>query len=73
MSRTEINFFCVAGDEVDGGDSANAPGYGIHTQGGSVEDVRRNVLEAVDCLFGDTRERPNLIGTHLVRGAILVA
>jgi len=63
----------VAGDEVDGGYSAIAPGYGIHTQGDSVEDVRRNVLEALYCHFDDTRERPNLIGTHVVRGAITVA
>lgn len=63
----------MAGHEVDGGYSANAPGYGIHTQGDSVDDVRRNVLEAVDCHFGDTRERPNRIGTHVVRGTILVA
>ncbi len=35
--------FEVIEDEVDGGYSASAIGYGIHTQGDSVEEIRRNV------------------------------
>ena len=41
--------FEVTEDEMDGGYSASALGYGIHTQGESLEDIRRNVKEAVDC------------------------
>ena len=40
--------FEVTEDEVDGGYSASAIGYGIHTQGDSMEEIRRNVREAVD-------------------------
>jgi len=50
---TEI-IFEVTEDEVDGGYSASAIGYGIHTQGDSMEEVRRNVREAVDCYFAET-------------------
>ncbi len=69
---TEITFE-VTEDEVDGGFSASALGYGIHTQGDSVEEIHRNVKEAVDCYFDDTMPRPKLIRLHSVRDEVLVA
>jgi len=72
MATTEI-IFEVTEDEVDGGNSASALGYGIHTQGECVEDIRRNALEAVDCYFDETMVRPSLIRLHFVRDEILVA
>ena len=69
---TEI-IFEVTEDEIDGGYSASALGYGIHTQGGSLEDIRRNVREAVDCYFDDTMTRPKMIRLHFVRDEILAA
>ena len=51
---TEI-IFEVTEDEVDGGYSASALGYGIHTRAPR-EEIRGNVKEAVDCYFdGDMR------------------
>ena len=72
MSKTEI-IFEVTEDEVDGGYSASALGYGIHTQGDCVEDVRRNVREAVECYFDETMERPSVIRLHFVRDEIMAA
>lgn len=69
---TEI-IFEVTEDDVDGGYSASALGHGIHTQGDSVEEIRRNVKEAVDCYFDDTMPRPKLIRLHFVRDEVLVA
>ena len=40
--------FEVSEDEIDGGYSANALGYGIHTQGDTIEELRHNVKEAVE-------------------------
>lgn len=71
MSATEI-IFEVTEDETDGGYSASALGYGIHTQGNSVEEVRRNVREAVDCYFDETMARPGIIRLHFVRDELLV-
>lgn len=68
---TEI-IFELSEDDVDGGYSASAPGYGIHTQGDSLEEMRRNVKKAVDC-FDDTMQRPKLIRLHFVRDEVLVA
>ena len=72
MSGTEI-IFEVSEDEVDDGYSASALGHGIHTQGESVEEIRSNVKEAVDCCFDDTMERPKLIRLRFVRDEVLVA
>lgn len=71
MSTTEI-IFEVTEDEIDGGYSASALGYGIHTQGGSVEEIRRNVREAVDCYFDETMAKPGVIRPHSVRDEVLV-
>ena len=60
MSGTEI-IFEVSEDELDGGYSASALGFGIHTQGDTLDELRRNVKEAVDCYFDDAMERPRLI------------
>lgn len=72
MSASEI-IFEVTDDEMDGGYSASVLGYGIHTQGDSVEEIRRNVREAVDCYFDETMEKPGIIRLHFVRDEILVA
>lgn len=65
--------FEVTEDEADGGYTASALGYGIHTQGDSLEDIRRNVREAVDCYFDDSMPRPEIIRLHFVRDELLAA
>lgn len=58
MSET---IFEVSEDEIDGGYSASALGYGIHTEGETLEELRENVREAVDCYFDPSMERPSII------------
>ena len=72
MAGTEI-IFEVHEDEVDGGYTANALGYGIHTEGDSLEEIRRNVREAVDCYFDGAMSRPKLIRLHIVRDEVFAA
>lgn len=67
---TEI-IFEVTEDEIDGGYSASALGYGIHTEGDTMEEVRVNIKEAVDCYFDETMQRPKLIRLHFVRDEVL--
>ncbi len=69
-ARTEI-IFEVSQDEADGGYSASAVGYGIHTQGETLEDVRASVRDAVECYFDEGMERPALIRLHFVRDEVL--
>ena len=72
MSGTEI-IFEVSEDELDGGYSASALGYGIHTQADTFDDLRRNVREAVECYFDDGMDWPRLIRLHYVRDEVLAA
>lgn len=63
--------FEVSEDEADGGYNASALGYGIHTQGKSLEELRNMVREAVDCYFDETMEAPKIIRLHFVRDEVL--
>ncbi|MGB6745386.1 MAG: hypothetical protein WBE38_17200 [Terracidiphilus sp.] len=53
--------FEVREDEVDGGYTANALGYGIHTQGNTLDELRAMVKDAVNCYFDEAMESPKII------------
>lgn len=63
--------FQVSEDEVDGGYSASALGFGIHTDGDSIEELRANVKEAVACYFEGAAEMPGMIRLHFVRDEVM--
>ncbi len=63
--------FEVREDESEGGYIASALGYGIHTQGETVEELRERVKEAADCYFDETMEAPKMIRLHFVRDEVL--
>jgi predicted RNase H-like HicB family nuclease len=63
--------FEVREDEADEGFTASALGYGIHTQGDTVEEVRAMVKDAVRCYFDETMEAPKIIRLHFVRDEVL--
>jgi predicted RNase H-like HicB family nuclease len=63
--------FDVREDEADGGFVASALGYGIHTQGETIEELRVMVKDAVDCYFDETMQRPAVIRLHFVRDEVL--
>jgi predicted RNase H-like HicB family nuclease len=67
---TEI-IFEVREDEVDGGFTAHALGYGIHRQGDTVEELRVMVKDAVRCYFDEAMEAPKIIRLHFVRDEVL--
>ncbi len=63
--------FEVSHDEVDGGLSASALGYGIHTLAETIEEMRDNIREAVECYFDDAPTRPSVVRLHFVRDQVL--
>ena len=65
--------FEVTEDQTDGVYSASPVGYGIHTQGDSLDGIRGNVREAVECYFHESMPRPRLFRLHFVRDELLVA
>ena len=72
VSNVPEIIFHVVDDEVDGGYSASALGYGIHTQAETIPELRENVKEAVECYFDDATLRPTVICLHVVRDERLV-
>ena len=63
--------FEVSEDEIDGGYSANALEYGIHTQAETLDKLRRNIKEAVECYFDTTMKRPEVVCLRFVSDEML--
>jgi predicted RNase H-like HicB family nuclease len=58
-------------DSPDGGYTARALGQSVFTQGVTLEELRQNVREAVNCHF-DEGAAPRLIRLHFVRDEVLM-
>ncbi len=71
MSESSEIIFEVSEDEADGSFSAEAVGYGIHTEGATADEVRSNIQEAVDCYFDESSPRPGVIRLHFIREEVL--
>jgi predicted RNase H-like HicB family nuclease len=56
----------------EGGFTAKAAGVSIFTEADTLEELRENIREAVDCHFEDG-QAPKLIRLHIVREEILTA
>lgn len=67
---TEIIFLVEEADE--GGFTARAVSHSIFTEADTLDELRRNVREAVECHFDDG-QAPKLIRLHIVREEILTA
>ncbi len=57
-------------DAVEGGYTARALGESIFTEADNLEDLRRNIRDAVSCHFEDG-QGPALIRLHFVRDEVL--
>ncbi|MFO0788886.1 MAG: hypothetical protein U0805_05465 [Pirellulales bacterium] len=67
---SEIIFLVEEADE--GGFTAQAVGESIFTEADTLDALRSNVREAVECHFDDG-EAPAIIRLHIVREEILTA
>jgi hypothetical protein len=61
----------VVEEAPEGGYLAKALGVSIITEADDLNMLRRQVIDAVRCHFGDQLQRPNLIRLHLVKDEIL--
>ncbi|KUG25712.1 hypothetical protein ASZ90_004460 [hydrocarbon metagenome] len=59
-------------DSLDGGLEAKAIGYSIFSEAESMEELKKNIVEAVNCHF-DEGEKPKLIRLHYVKEEIIAA
>lgn len=65
---TEIIFVVETSDE--GGYTAKALGYSIHTEGESLEELKVNIKDAVRCHF-EEKDRPRIARLHMVRDEVM--
>ena len=57
-------------DALEGGYTAKAIGEGIFTEGDTLEEIKKNIKEAVECHF-DEDKRPKLIRLHMVKEEVI--
>ena len=62
-------FFLVE-EAIEGGYNARALGESIFTQGETLEELKNNIREAVQCHFDD-ENLPKIIRLHVVREEII--
>jgi len=62
---TEIVF--QVEEDPDGGFTARAVGASIFTEAETLEALRENIREAVNCHFENPKERPGTARLHFVR------
>jgi hypothetical protein len=63
--------FEVHEDPIDGGFTASALGFSIHTEADNLEELRNNVRDAVNCYFDDAASAPKMIRLHFVRDEVI--
>ncbi|MFZ0956349.1 MAG: 2-oxoisovalerate dehydrogenase [Candidatus Sulfotelmatobacter sp.] len=68
MAETEIIFSVQ--ESPEGGFEARALGHSIFTQADTIDELKRNVREAVQCHF-DAGTAPPVIRLHLVKDEVI--
>jgi len=70
MNKSEI--FFIIQDSLEGGFEAHAPGESIFTEAESLEELKKNIREAVACHFEDDK-MPKIIRLHYIKEEIIAA
>ncbi len=67
---TEVIFLIE--EALEGGYTARALGEGIFTEAETLEELRKNIKEAVDCFYDEEdKNKPKLIRLHLVKEELI--
>ena len=66
---TEMVF--IVEEDIDGGFTARAAGQSIFTEAETMDELKQNIREAVECHFENPEDRPKIICLHTVRDEVL--
>ncbi len=66
---TEIVF--VVEEAQEGGWTAKSIGESIFTEGDTLDELKKNIQEAISCHFADEKLSPKIIRLHFVREEIM--
>jgi len=58
-------------EDVDGGYTAKSLGYSIFTEGENLEEIRKNILDALRCHFEGDRDMPKIVRLHIVKEEVI--
>ena len=59
-------------EALEGGYTAKALGESIFTEGDTIDEIRINIKEAVECHFDDDK-KPKLIRLHMIKEEVISA
>ncbi len=68
--QNEILF--VIEESLDGGYEAKALGFAIFTEAENIEELKKNIKEAVSCHF-ESSEMPKIIRLHYIKEEVMAA
>jgi len=54
----------VIENDIEGGYTARALGYSIFTEGETLEELKKNIIEAIKCHFDNDEDIPKVIRLH---------
>ena len=60
-------------EDPEGGYTARAMhnDFSIYTEGDTIDELKKNIIDSVGCHFDDTEEIPGLIRLHFVRDEVI--
>lgn len=58
-------------DDLDGGLNARALGHSIFTEAETIDELKQNIIDALNCHFEKKTDVPRIIRLHYVREEIL--
>ena len=65
---SEIIFIVENSDE--GGYTAKSLGYSIYTEGETLDELKENIKDAINCHF-DVKEIPHIVRLHIVKDEVI--
>jgi predicted RNase H-like HicB family nuclease len=65
MKVKEIIF--MVEEDAEGGYTARALGHSIFTQADTLEELKKNIKDALKCHFDKDKEIPSIVRLHIVR------
>lgn len=66
---TEIIF--MVEEDIESGYVARAINYSIITQAETLNELKANILDALDCHFDTPEQKPKIIKLHIVREEVI--
>ena len=65
----EITF--LVEEDAEGGYIAKSLGYSIFTEADTIEELKKNIIDALKCHFENKEELPRIVRLHIVKEEII--